>query len=153
MISSSPAGPAKVISLPRTCVSTSGNCRSMVRSSSSRGPSRVDHLDRRRDLPGQHGGVAAALGACGGRGAVRAVGLGWSRLRVIHRGARVYVSRPELLTTNSARSLLCWRRDGSWTYIMWPGLVVGVLDVRERSAGSCRWATTSSAAKCGVAPS
>src|SRR6478736_3279347 len=41
MISSSPAGPANVISLPRTCVSTSGNWRSMVRSSSSRAPSRV----------------------------------------------------------------------------------------------------------------
>ena len=112
MISSSPVGPLKVISLPRTCVSTSGNCRSIVRSSSSRGPSRAT-ISMGGGMRRVSTGASESTGLTGALDS----GPGVEASFIV---CRVYVGPAELLTTKSARSALCRRRVGSWTYIMCP---------------------------------
>ena len=112
--------PAKVISLPRTWVSTSGNCRSMVRSSSSRGPSRVT--------------ISIGGGICRVRtGASSPARAPRERCRELSgpsdsdgRGCASFIVLPSLRVAARAphhefgEIRLCCTRDGSWTYIMCP---------------------------------
>ena len=101
-------GPETVNSLPRTWISTRGNWRSMVRSSSSRGPSRVTIVD----VVGDDDGVLADVGMGLPGGRVGGSGLGG--MGVSHRGTslrgRTDLGHTRMPTLTRAASSACGRR-------------------------------------------
>ena len=101
-------GPDTVNSFPRTWIWTRGNWRSMVRSSSSRGPSSVTIVD----VVGDHDGVLANMGM--GLPGSRVGGSGLGGMGVSHRGTslrgRTDLGTRECRLLTRAASSACGRR-------------------------------------------